>query len=115
MTIGEKIKEIRIEKGLTQKTVGERCGVTDHVIRHYEKGLRNPKMNTLDKIASGLGVTFVELIRDTPYSSNYLDGTLHEPTFSNDQLKVINYATNELEELQEKIKGITTVLTNAGK
>lgn len=71
MTIGEKIKEVREQKGLTQKTLGELCGVTDNVIRHYEKGLRVPKIETLDKIARSLGVPLSELSEDTPYSKYF--------------------------------------------
>lgn len=62
MTIGEKIKAKRQEKGLTQKALGELAGIAEPTIRRYESGKLNPKMETISKIANGLGVTPAELI-----------------------------------------------------
>ena len=62
MTIGEKIKAKRLEKGLTQKALGELAGIAEPTIRRYEAGKLNPKIETISKIANGLGVTPAELI-----------------------------------------------------
>ncbi len=67
LNIGEKIKELRKAKGLTQKQLGEHCNMSDALIRTYEKGVRVPKIETLDKIASGLGIPLMELLDNTPY------------------------------------------------
>lgn len=56
------IKRIRKEKGLTQKQLGERCGIADSNIRKYESGTQNPKIETLDKIAQALEVPIFHLI-----------------------------------------------------
>ena len=56
------IKKIRKEKGLTQKQLGDLCGIADSNIRKYENGKQFPKMETLQKIASALGVSLIELI-----------------------------------------------------
>ena len=56
MTIGEKIKNIRKEEGLTQKELAAGTGIDDATIRKYESGKLNPKPATLAKIAKGLGV-----------------------------------------------------------
>ena len=57
MTMGDKIKNIRKEKHISQKALGERLGVSAAMIGQYETGLRNPKFETLQKIASALDVT----------------------------------------------------------
>lgn len=44
MSIGENIKKIRVQKGLTQKQLGELCGMADSAIRRYENGRANPKL-----------------------------------------------------------------------
>ena len=62
MTIGEKIKAKRLERGLTQKALGELTGIAEPTIRRYEAGKLNPKIETISKIANGLGVTPAELI-----------------------------------------------------
>ena len=55
MTVGENIRRIRKEKGLTQKQLGELCGMNEANVRKYELGKANPKIETVNKIASALG------------------------------------------------------------
>ena len=61
MKVGENIRRIRLEKGLTQKQVAQACGTADAYIRAYELGKYNPKPATVAKIAKALGVTPAEL------------------------------------------------------
>lgn len=61
MPTGTKIKEIRKRKGLTQKQLGDLCGIADANIRKYENGKQNPKIETLQKIADALGVSIIDL------------------------------------------------------
>lgn len=56
MPTGSKIKEIRQQKGLTQKQLGDMCGMYESQIRKYETGKANPKIETLQKIADALDV-----------------------------------------------------------
>ena len=44
MTIGENIRRIRKERGLTLKQLGDEVGVSEAYIRAYETGRRNPKL-----------------------------------------------------------------------
>ncbi len=55
MTVGEKIRKVRKEKGFTQKQLGELCQMNEVQIRQYELGKANPKIETVNKIASALG------------------------------------------------------------
>ena len=67
MTIGQKIKEVRKQKGLTQREVGERIGTTGSFIGQYENGARLPKYRTLKKIATALDVSvdvFIDVYQD---------------------------------------------------
>ena len=56
MTIGENIRRIRQERGLTQRQLGEMVGASEAYIRAYESGRRNPKPSSLEKIADALSV-----------------------------------------------------------
>ena len=38
MSIGQRIKDRRISLGMTQKQLGELCGMADSAIRKYESG-----------------------------------------------------------------------------
>ncbi len=70
MNIGENIKYIRKSKGLTQRELAEKIGVTDSAITRYEKGDREPNIETLNKIATALEVTINDLIKNEEKASN---------------------------------------------
>lgn len=61
-TIGENIRRLRIEAGLTIQDVADKLGVTYQNISQYERGLRNPKPDTLQRIADALGVSPWDLL-----------------------------------------------------
>lgn len=56
MTIGENIRRIRKQRGLTLKQLGDEVGVSEAYIRAYETGRRNPKQQSLEAIAKALCV-----------------------------------------------------------
>ena len=56
MNTGKKIKLIRTIRGLTQKELGEACGILEVAIRKYELGKNIPKPEQLRKIAEALNV-----------------------------------------------------------
>lgn len=57
MTTGERIKFARKEAGLTQKELGGRLGITYQTVAQWENNLRNPKYDTLRRIADALDIT----------------------------------------------------------
>ena len=57
MTMGERIKALRTQQGLTQEELGEKVGVKKSAIYKYETGLVvNLKRSTIEKLAKALGV-----------------------------------------------------------
>lgn len=57
MTTGERIKEARLRKGITQEELGKMIGVQRAAVNKYESGLVvNLKRTTISKIANALGV-----------------------------------------------------------
>lgn len=61
LNTGEKIKLARKRAGLTQKELGEKLGITYQQIGQYENGKRQPKLETLNKIADALDADVWEL------------------------------------------------------
>ena len=49
------IVEARMEEGLTQQELAERCGMNASNLCRLENGNGNPSVATLEKIARGLG------------------------------------------------------------
>ena len=48
---GIKLKELRIEKGLSQRKLGEIFGVCNQTVSFWETGSREPDLDALIKIA----------------------------------------------------------------
>ena len=57
MTIGNRIRQARRSKGLTQEQLGKLCGMADSAVRRYESNKGNPTIATLNRIAEALGVS----------------------------------------------------------
>ena len=62
MGVGENIRAARQRAKLTQKQLGELCGIAEPTIRRYELNKLNPKFDTIVKIASALGVSAAKLM-----------------------------------------------------
>ena len=62
MNTGKKIKLIRTFRGLTQKELGEACGIHEVAIRKYELVKKLPKPEQLRKIAEALNVNVNSLV-----------------------------------------------------
>lgn len=60
--VGTRIRNIRIDKGLSQSSLGAMVGVTGDRIQKYENGVRKPKTELLKKIAEALEVSPMALI-----------------------------------------------------
>lgn len=56
-----RIKEVMQERGMTQKKLAEEIGVAEISLSRSLRG--NPTVETLDKIASALGVEIQELFK----------------------------------------------------
>lgn len=69
MNIGESIRHFRKEKGLTQKELGELLKVSPQMIAQYERGARNPKKETLQKIATALNVSPYDFLNDNLFNA----------------------------------------------
>lgn len=61
--IGDFIRELRKEKGLTQKEVAEALHITDRAVSKWERGLSAPDIALLEPLSELLAVSVGELIR----------------------------------------------------
>ena len=76
-----RIKDICKQKGLLQKELAEKVGVTDIALRASLKG--NPTVGTLEKVANALNVEVWELFTESPGESEIsgfikAKGTIYE-------------------------------------
>lgn len=54
--VGERIRELRGRRGMTQKELAEASGIGESALRSYELGMRFPRLETLAQLASALSV-----------------------------------------------------------
>ena len=70
MTTGQKIRSLRLQKGMTQEELGKKIGVQKAAINKYENGIVvNLKRSTIAKLAEALGVPpiyFLEFNQSSP-------------------------------------------------
>ena len=63
MTLAERIRRIREEKGMTQKQVASLMGISQQAYGQYESGAREPKPETLGRISAALGESASDLLK----------------------------------------------------
>lgn len=65
-----RIKQLRLERHKTQKEVGKAIGLSDRAIAHYEKGIREPKLETWIKLADffNVPVSYLQGLSDHNYN-----------------------------------------------
>ena len=74
MTFAERLREYRERAGMSQLELAERSGVARAYINMLESGKReNPGLETVQRLARGLGIDVVYLVRD-------LDESEQQPT-----------------------------------
>ncbi|MCH5196075.1 MAG: helix-turn-helix transcriptional regulator [Oscillospiraceae bacterium] len=69
MEIGARIKELRIQNGLTQAQLAKALGVTSAAVGNYEQGISFPKETVLRKLFNALNCTPNELLSEEKYSA----------------------------------------------
>lgn len=79
MTLGEKIRQIRKEKGLSLTALKQKLAsifgkkaLRYNTLYRIEKGLRDPRISSLSQICVGLGVSLKELKEDTEVEESHL-------------------------------------------
>ena len=62
--VGERIRKIRKEEGLSLELFALRCDMNAAYVGHIERGVQNPTLNTLERICKGLDISVEDLFID---------------------------------------------------
>lgn len=95
MTTGEKIKQLRKERGLTQEELGNLIGVQKAAINKYETGVVvNLKQATIAALADALQVSPVELLSpempdEEKRWSYYVQGRIDAPVPQTSEARIL--------------------------
>jgi transcriptional regulator with XRE-family HTH domain len=63
LALGEAVRAIREERGLSQVQLAAATGFIQAWISHVERGRRNPSWSNVVRLAEGLGVSVSELAK----------------------------------------------------
>ena len=62
--LGENVRHVRLEKGLSQEALADLCGLHRTYLGGIERGERNVSFLNIIRIAQALDVNVAELVRD---------------------------------------------------
>ena len=101
MELGQKIKQARLQKGLTQEELGKIVGLQKSAIAKYENGrVVNIKRSTLQKLAKALDLRGSDLIIE---SNPKEAATLHARVLTDTELMISIEQYYELSDEKKKM------------
>ena len=104
-TIGKFIQSKRKEKGLTQKELAQKLGVTDKAVSKWERGLGCPDVSILEILAKELDTSILEILK-----GRIIENVIIKVTEANDYVKeTINFTKNKTKEIINKIIVFLTI------
>ena len=61
--LGQNLKRIRLEKGITQTSIAKALGADRSFVSNIENGKTNPTLSTISSLVKALGVSINELLK----------------------------------------------------
>ena len=61
LSIGDRLRRLRLERGLTQAVLAELVGRSPRWLMDVEHGLADPRMSDVVRLAAALGVPLVDI------------------------------------------------------
>lgn len=100
--IGLFIANLRKEKDLTQKELGNKIGVTDRAVSRWERGIGCPDISLLDDLSNVLDVSILELLKGRRLNSN-------EVLESKDLIESMSFTKNNITKNIKKISNYIAI------
>jgi transcriptional regulator with XRE-family HTH domain len=105
---GKKVRDLRISQGLTQEELGEKAGLHYKYIGAIERGERNLSLESIEKIAKGLGIGIGELFSFTSQKKSVGEIGLMKKEimklFKNKDLRTLRFVSRILKEVIQWIE-----------
>lgn len=60
--LGSKVQRLRHDQGLSQEELADRAGLHRTYVSGVERGVRNPTLTVIERLAHALGVTIATLV-----------------------------------------------------
>ena len=116
MSFSDRLKEARKKAGLTQEELAKESKVSTGTIQRYELGTRNPKKETIAKIAKALNVGYGYTQNGEPYFYKFVDTVLSEEYKDNEEFNKMQLENAEKKDLfVEKMREMGGMLNDTGQ
>ena len=96
--VGKRVRQLRLQKKLTQEQLAERAGISTSFLGHIERGTRKASLDTVIKLCNALQVSPSLLLQDSLDSDLLGDRDL---SLSDDQRKLLREISNRIIEYNE--------------
>ena len=112
---GAFISERRKEQHMTQAGLAGKIGVTDKAVSRWERGLGFPDINTMEPLATALGVSLLELMKSEIISEEVQmkKDESAEKKYTSAEVTEMMYSMEEIrkqQQRQDKIAGYLAIL-----
>jgi transcriptional regulator with XRE-family HTH domain len=57
VAFGRRLRELRLQRGWSQERLADRAGIHHTAVGRLERGMREPRAATIQRLARGLGVS----------------------------------------------------------
>ena len=105
--IGERLKEVREARKMTQEELSRRIGITRASISAFEKGLKFPSIQTVDQLSKELKIPMAYLQNERPLRSNRSG-----PLSYRKKSRTSQAVQNQMSRFEEWLEDIYSVYSN---
>lgn len=67
MKVGEKIKDLRVERGLSQERLAKEIGVSQKAVDYWERDINEPKISYVMALVRVFGLSYDEFFTDIDF------------------------------------------------
>lgn len=89
LALGRKVRTLRVKSGLTVDALAAQAGVSAGLVGQVERGMGNPSIGNLHKLAAALGVSVYALFEDPTRDAD--DGAVRAAVVRRDQRKTFSF------------------------
>lgn len=110
--IGERIRSLRVESGLSQQELSDKLGIGRSTLANYEQGKREPDLETIEYIADYFNVDMNYLLGKSPIKNSY-SNTVYSNRIKK-RLKDLNLTIDDLcEQINIEKKFLVSSMQNS--
>ena len=113
MDFANRLKELRLSKGLTQQELAKKLNITSAAVSAYESGVRTPTIEGFNLLSQYFGVSIDYLAGNTEYYSDPQATELIQEYFERPELKILFDATKNV--TREDILQVASILEKMSK